>query len=85
MQALDRSQPVLLRSSGQAKRCIHDYYRHFTTSRIAVLDVASGKVIGRCHKQRRHQEFLRFLDLIGRAVPSELEIHPVLKNPRNDS
>ena len=80
VQALDRSQPVLPMRPGQAERRTHDYYRHGTTSLFAALDVATGKVIGRCQKQHRHQEFLRFLDQIDRTVPADLELHLVLDN-----
>ncbi len=80
VQALDRSQPVLPMRPGQAERRTHDYYRHGTTSLFAALDVATGKVIGRCHQKHRHQEFIRFLDQIDRSVPRGLEIHLVLDN-----
>ena len=49
VQALDRSQPILPLRPGQPERQTHDYYRHGTTSLFAALDIASGKVIGRCH------------------------------------
>lgn len=80
VQALDRSQPVLPMRPGQAERHTHDYYRHGTTSLFAALDIATGKVIGRCQKQHRHQEFLRFLHQIDRTVPASLEVHLVLDN-----
>jgi transposase len=80
VQALDRSQPVLPMRPGQAERRTHDYYRHGTTSLFAALDIATGKVIGRCQKRHRHQEFLRFLDQIERTVPAHLDIHLVLDN-----
>lgn len=80
VQALDRSQPVLPMRPGQAERRTHDYYRHGTTSLFAALDIATGKVIGRCHNQHRQQEFLRFLDLIDRTVPAALDVHLVLDN-----
>lgn len=80
VQALDRSQPVLPMRPGQAERRTHDYYRHGTTSLFAALDIATGKIIGRCQKKHRHQEFLRFLDQIERTVPAGLEIHLVLDN-----
>src|SRR5688572_380677 len=80
VQALDRSQPVLPMRPGQAERRTHDYYRHGTTSLFAALDIATGKVIGRCHKQHRQQEFLRFLDQIERTVSPALEVHLVLDN-----
>ena len=80
VQAVDRSQSVLPMRPGQAERRTHDYYRHGTTSLFAALDVATGKVIGRCHQKHRHQEFIRFLDQIDRSVPPGLEIHLVLDN-----
>jgi transposase len=80
VQALDRSQPVLPMRPGQAERHTHDYYRHGTTSLFAALDVATGKVLGRCHAQHRQQEFVRFLDHIEANVPRGLDIHLVLDN-----
>lgn len=80
VQALDRSQPVLPMRPGQPERLTHDYYRHGTTSLFAALDVATGKVLGRCHRQHRQQEFLRFLNEIERSVPPQLDIHLVIDN-----
>jgi transposase len=80
VQALDRSQPVLPMRPGQAQRQTHDYYRHGTTSLFAALDVATGKIIGRCQRQHRQQEFVRFLNQIERTVAPDLEIHLVLDN-----
>jgi transposase len=80
IQALDRSQPILPLRPGQVERRTHDYFRHGTTSLFAALDIATGKVIGRCHPRHRQQEFLRFLQLIEDTVPAGLEIHLVLDN-----
>lgn len=80
VQALDRSQPVLPMRPGQAERRTHDYYRHGTTSLFAALDIATGKVIGKCQKQHRQQEFLKFLDQIDRTVPASRDVHMVLDN-----
>jgi transposase len=79
-QALERSQPLLPLRPGQPERATHDYYRHGTTSLFAALDIATGKIIGRCHSRHRHQEFLRFLDQIDRTVPAALAVHLVLDN-----
>ena len=62
VQALDRTQPLLPMTPGQAERQTHDYVRHGTTSLFAALNVATGEVIGQCHRRHRHQEFLKFLD-----------------------
>ena len=48
IQALDRSQPVLPMLPGMPERCTHDYKHHGTTSLFAALDVATGRVIGKC-------------------------------------
>src|SRR5439155_611213 len=62
IQALDRTQPTQPLLPGRAEKASHDYARHGTTSLFAALDVATGRVIGACHRQHRHQEFLAFLD-----------------------
>jgi transposase len=82
VQALDRTQPLLPLGPGQAERRTHDYARHGTTSLFAALDVATGKVIGKCYRRHRQQEFVRFLEEIDAAVPHEegLQIHLVLDN-----
>ena len=80
VQALDRSQPVLPMSPGQAERRTHDDYRHGTTSLFAALDIATGEVIGHCQQRHRPQEFVRFLDRIERTVPARLEVPLVLDN-----
>jgi transposase len=80
IQALDRTQPLLPMSLGSAERRTHDYLRHGTTSLFAALNIASGKVIGRCFRRHRAKEFLRFLDTIDAAVPAEQDIHLVCDN-----
>jgi transposase len=79
-QALDRSAPILPMQVGLPERRTHDYRRHGTTSLFAALDVATGRVIGECHRRHRSQEFLRFLNTIDAAVPSHLDVHLVLDN-----
>ena len=39
-----------------------------------------GTVVGRCMARHRHQEFLRFLNAIERAVPAGKVIHVILDN-----
>ena len=81
-QALDRSQPLLPMRPGQAQRRTHDYFRHGTTSLFAALDVASGKVISKCQRRHRHQEFLKFLKHLDQTLekPDGVEIHLVMDN-----
>jgi len=80
VQALERTQPLLPMRPGQPERRTHDYERHGTTSLFASLDIATGKVVGQCHRRHRHQEFLRFLDRVDTEVPADLEIHMVMDN-----
>jgi len=47
---------------------------------FAALDVLTGKVIGSCLPKHRHSEFLKFLKIIDREVPRELEVHLILDN-----
>jgi len=80
IQALDRTVPLLQMRPGQAERRTHDYVRHGTTSLFAALDVATGRVIGECHRRHRSREFLRFLETIDNTVPEDLDIHLILDN-----
>jgi transposase len=80
IQALDRSQPMLPMRPGQPARRSHDYTRHGTTSLFAALDIATGRVIGKCYPRHRASEFRKFLDEIEAAVPAELDVHVVMDN-----
>jgi transposase len=80
IQALDRTQPLLPLRPGQAARRSHDYKRHGVTSLFAALDIATGKVIGKCFPRHRAAEFRKFLDEIEAAVPKDLDVHLVMDN-----
>ena len=57
VQALDRTQPISPLRPGLPEQRTSDYERHGTTSLFAALDIATGEVIGKCHRRHRHQEF----------------------------
>ncbi len=80
IQALDRTAPILPMAMGLPERRTHDYRRHGTTSLFAALDVATGTVIGECHRRHRSREFQRFLDTIDTLVPADLDVHLILDN-----
>ena len=80
IQALDRSQPGLPLKKGRAGTMTHDYKRNGTTTLFAALNVLDGTVIGRNMQRHRHQEFIRFLNLIEAQVPSGKAIHVILDN-----
>jgi len=81
VQALDRTQPILPLRPGLPEQRTHDYKRNGTTSLFAALDIATGKVIGKCHRRHRQQEFLKFMELVDSKLPSDVgEVHLVLDN-----
>ncbi len=50
---------------------------------FAALDIATGKVIGECHRRHRHQEFLKFMERVDSTIPADAgEVHLVLDNYR---
>ena len=80
IQALDRTQPLLPMRPGQAEWRSHDYKRHGTLSLFAALDVQAGKVVGRCFRRHRAQEFRKFLDTVEAEVPDDLDVHLIIDN-----
>jgi transposase len=80
IQALDRTQPGLPLKKGKAGTMTFDYKRNGTTTLFAAFDVLDGTVIGQCMQRHRHQEFIRFLNAIERAVPAGKVIHVILDN-----
>jgi transposase len=80
IQALDRTQPGLPMKPGKCGTMTHDYKRNGTTTLFAALDVLHGTVVGRCMPHHRHQEFVKFLSAVERAVPAGKVIHAVVDN-----
>jgi transposase len=80
IQALDRTQPGLPLKPGRCATMTHDYKRHGTTTLFAALNLLDGTVIGRCMQQHRHEEFIRFLNDVERAVPAGKLIEAVVDN-----
>lgn len=80
IQALDRTQPGLPMKKGRLGTMTHDYKRHGTTTLFAALNVLDGTVIGRNMQRHRHQELIRFLNLIEAQVTVGKMIHVILDN-----
>ncbi len=80
IQALDRTQPGLPMKKGRAGTITHDYKRHGVTTLFAALNVLEGKVIGQCMKRHRHQEFIRFLNVIDARVAKKKTVHVIVDN-----
>jgi hypothetical protein len=47
---------------------------------FATLDIATGRVIGKCYARHRVTEFRKFLDEVEANVPDDLDIHLVMGN-----
>lgn len=80
IQALDRTQPGLPLKKGRCQTITHDYKRNGTTSLFAAMNTADGSIIGTCMSKHRHQEWIRFLNLIRRNTPPGKEIHIICDN-----
>ena len=65
---------------GYSEGHTHNYVRYGTTTLFAARDAATGKVIGRCRKRHRHQEWLASMRLIDRETPEDLDPHLVCDN-----
>jgi transposase len=80
IQALDRTQPGLPLKAGRGQTMTHDYKRNGTTSLFAALETKTGKVVGQCMNKHRHNEWLKFLQLIENNVSTGQEIHIICDN-----
>jgi transposase len=80
IQALDRTQPGLPLKKGRGATMTHDYVRHGTTTLFAALSTLDGKLIGTCMKRHRHQEWIKFLNLIDEQTPANKDLHLIVDN-----
>jgi len=80
IQALDRTQPGLPLKPGKCGTMTHDYKRNGTTTLFAAMNTLDGTVVGRCMPRHTHQEFVRFLNAVERAVPAGKVIHAIVDN-----
>jgi len=79
IQALERTQPLLPVRPGLSARQTHDYRRAGVTSLYAAIEVASGRVIGKCRSNANGTEFLEFLKTLASRFRRK-ELHVVLDN-----
>ena len=80
IQALDRTQPGLPLKKGRCGTMTHDYKRNGITSLFAAMDIADGTIISDCHPRHRHQEWLKFLQVIKSQVPADKTVHLICDN-----
>ena len=58
----------------------HDYKRNGTTTLFAAIELAEGRLIGTCMDKHRHQEWIKFLKLIDKETPDDLDLHLIVDN-----
>jgi transposase len=80
IQALERTQPILPMRPGIPERQSHDYYRHGTTTLFAALNVASGKVIGKCRKSHKADDYVEFLKVLDKKASKGKVLHIIVDN-----
>ena len=80
VQALDRTQPGLPLRRGRLGTMTHDYKRHGTTTLFAALEMTEGHIIATCMNRHRHQEWIKFLNLIDQRTPAGLALHLIVDN-----
>gem|GEM_PF-1520290 len=80
VQALDRTQPIFPMLPGVPERQSHDYKRNGMIDLYAALNLATGEVTHQLTPQHRAIEFKKFLQLIDKSVPKELDVHIVIDN-----
>lgn len=84
VQALDRTQPMLPLRTGQVERHTHDYKRNGVVDLYAALEVATGRVVGKCTESHTGADFLRFMKKVARTFPRG-ELHVILDNSSTHS
>lgn len=80
IQALDRTQKSLPLFPGRRGTMTHDYKRNGTTTLFAAIERAEGRLIATCMPKHRHQEWIKFLRLIDKQTPPELDLHLIIDN-----
>ena len=79
VQALSRRRPLVPAGPGRAGRLDFEYRRNGTCCLFACFNVATGKVLGRCTRQRTRSDFLAFMDEVA-SVYRQGRVHVVLDN-----
>ena len=47
---------------------------------MAALNALEGTVIGQCAPRHRHQEYLKFLDLLDTQTDADKDVHLIVDN-----
>ena len=79
MQALSRARELQPPGARRAARFEFEYKRNGTRCLFACFNTGTGKVLGRCTKQRKRPDFFAFMDLVA-SVYRQRRVHVVLDN-----
>ena len=80
IQALERTQPILPLRPGLPEGHTHDYERHGTTTLFAALNVASGRVVGKCKQSHKAKDYVDFLKELDKKAPKDKVLHIIADN-----
>ncbi len=80
IQAKSRKYPTQPVRSGQPARREFEYVRHGTTSLIAAMDVATGRVTATNIERNNSVTFIAFLEELDKSIEDDLAIHIVMDN-----
>jgi len=84
VQALSRTQPLLPLRPGRPARQTHDDRRNGVTSLYAALEIATGRVVGRCTPTHTGADFRAFLKWLARRYPGRA-LHCIVDNSSTHS
>jgi transposase len=79
MQALSRSRELRPAQPGRRARQDFEYHRHGTRCLFACFNISNGKVLGRCTKTRKREDFFSFMDEVA-ATYRQRRVHVILDN-----
>lgn len=82
IEALDRTQSSPPKRAAYAKTITAD--RNGTMALLAAMNTLEGSVVGHCLPRHRNQEFLKFLRLLDRDFPDEMDLHMLVDQYRAD-
>jgi len=75
MQALQRICPDWPPRPGLIRRREFHYHRHGTLTLFGCLEVATGKILGRCYQRHRSREFVDFLQQLLACQDGRVQFH----------
>jgi Winged helix-turn helix/DDE superfamily endonuclease len=84
IQALARTQPGFSMRAASAETLTAHRDRNGTMTLLAAMNALEGSVVGHCLPRHRSNEFLKFLRLLDREFPDEMDVHLFVDQYRTD-